>query len=479
MRRSKNGSTMVLNVALTFVILIIGVFIFNMMMTVGGAKEHQNLTDSGALNVGKQALTAISTPLNGGFEQANFSSVSDGGNVDLKTYNRIVAKTYLIGLNAQAMLNDPESQSAASQMTVTSNVQQLFDAVQGGPTSIAGRLSAKLSDPISTMPIFMNVAQDDSLRMLKTQGQSTTPTFNTTGYGVSCMSPGGNTNVYIDPSMLPATYPAGTPMTLPKGVTGSKGPSGMPYLSGYTDLNPGIPGCPGCVVQGASLMPGTQPHLIAGRDFTAGVARAKTNAADGSAPPNAFQVSCKAGNNSKAILTTAYSIVGALGNTYQASLADGYIKVYSAPGSPPTTLQNWINYTGSQGDFDARLVQRMREINPKVTPTVASTLLSSNTINPGDTWYIYQNPIVALQNTTPLVMTRNKPPSFIAVPAGPGQSSDGGPVADGPLNHYCPTPADHSVWYAGSGVNNKLGTFIIWGGEDTPTPTGSGLDQIK
>jgi hypothetical protein len=440
-----------LSVSLMIVLIMVGFFVYKAMLTAGSSGETQHLTESGALNVSKQALTGLSTPLQSGVETANFSSLSDNGNVDLKVYNRMVAKALLVSMNAanevsiwnSTQLPQPGYTSGFTTIAAAANAQSLCNALQNSNNSIAQRLANQLSNQLNSVSPFLSVADSNSTRML---GKNVTPSFQGANYVTSCMNPGANTNVVIDTSILPGG------MTLPANALGSKGANNLPYLTGYTPIATGVSGC---TVEGASVNPGAQPHLVASRDFSSGTALAKQSLSGSSTavPPNAFQVQSKAGGNASSILTTAYSMVGALGNTYQASIPDGYIKIYSSPYGNPTTVSGWLQTTGSWGDFNVQIFNRCRQIAPWVTQAQTDALLGTN-INPGQTLYMYMNPVVSLQASNPIVISANPPPYFGTEPP-----------ADGPYNHYCPNPTNHAVWYLSSGYNNKLGTLIIWSGE--------------
>ena len=54
-KRSR-GQTLPLVIVLTLVVILLGICFCGLMKTVGGCSEHQNATDSGVLNLNKQAI---------------------------------------------------------------------------------------------------------------------------------------------------------------------------------------------------------------------------------------------------------------------------------------------------------------------------------------------------------------------------------------------------------------------------------------
>src|SRR6185437_7014105 len=200
-----------LTVTVIFVLTTVGIFAFFAARLFAGAREMSNATDSGGLNTGKQLITSVGRQLNSGIELQHFAYLTDtNGNVDLRVYNRIIAQTLLIGLNAQA-----EGTQQAKD-----NANQLLYAVQGSPNSISKWLTDQLSQPGNSFLPFTNVADSGSLRML---GTNTTANFDPSGYAVAYVSAGDPTNVYIDQSILPMPLPSGA-------VSSQTGPGGFPYL---------------------------------------------------------------------------------------------------------------------------------------------------------------------------------------------------------------------------------------------------------
>src|SRR5579862_6224043 len=98
--RSKQGATLALVVAVTVLVVLIGVFCFFVLQLLGGSRETQNATDSGNLNIGKQAIQHPTITLNQGVESDNFGGlVDDNGNINLLNYNRLAAQTLLVAAN--------------------------------------------------------------------------------------------------------------------------------------------------------------------------------------------------------------------------------------------------------------------------------------------------------------------------------------------------------------------------------------------
>lgn len=452
--RNRKGATLALTVAVLIVLLLIGIFIFFGVRLFAGAREMANVTDSGGLNCGKQLITSVSRPLNPGIEAQHFSYLVDtNGNVDLRVYNRIIAQTLLIGLNAQA-----EGTTLSS-----TNANQLLYAVQGSPTSISKWLADQLSQPSSGATPFGQVANANSLRML---GLNCTPTYDNAAYAVSYINQGQPTNVFLDQSILPGSLPGSL-------LSSQTGPSGFPYLMGYQNVDTGI-----FMIEGTPVMPGQQPHLIANRDFDAGISPPMTGSG-GYVPPNAFRTaSTSTGtiNTAQGLATNACAVVGVLGYAYTASIPEGYLQITNSgptAGSLPALLSN-VNPTWA-AQVTAQLVQRMRETQPAATASDAATLLNGITVGSGATVYIYLDP--ASKNLT---WTTVLPPQPTY---GAGMAADGNPQSyvNQVMSHNSWVTVANGTYTPSCGFNNLLGALVVanYGavsGDGTDGSTDGGTD---
>ena len=100
-KRRKTGATLGLVAVCVLVIILLGVGFFFLSKIFGGEREVAGATDSGTLNVAKTALRSqqASTPI-----QSDFVMLEDSkfpGQATLFSYNRCVAQTLLVLLNAQ------------------------------------------------------------------------------------------------------------------------------------------------------------------------------------------------------------------------------------------------------------------------------------------------------------------------------------------------------------------------------------------
>lgn len=123
--RPGTGGTVALIVACTAVVSTIALVFIILQTHVGGFVELQHATDSGNLNVAKEAI-ALGVPLGldekgnslpadqTKLELNNFSGLvdSESGMVNLRTYNRIFGQCALVAMNALAEDTDASRDNA-------------------------------------------------------------------------------------------------------------------------------------------------------------------------------------------------------------------------------------------------------------------------------------------------------------------------------------------------------------------------------
>src|SRR6185437_11811475 len=102
--RSTTGATLALTVAATVFLIAISIALFLLAQLLGGFRELRSATDSGSLNVGKNAI-GVGVPLTGLslVAKENFQAFPDaqaGNLIDLRTYNGITGQALLVSLNA-------------------------------------------------------------------------------------------------------------------------------------------------------------------------------------------------------------------------------------------------------------------------------------------------------------------------------------------------------------------------------------------
>lgn len=488
--KRNTGASLALTLAAVFVLLLVGIGAFYMHKIFAGARELQALTDSGNLNLGKEMVATGVPPLQSsqqvtfqymyypywgvgpgitgvwqtpgsasltipnGIEGSAFAYLTDANaSITLQNYNRVIAQTMLIGLNA----------AAENTLPATANAQTLFNQVQLDSNSLSERLQSKLSDPTVASPIFLNTASLNSLRML---GTSATPTFQPNTYTVSYNSPGQCTNVWIDPSILPqgTTMPAGSLSTVVS-------PSNFPYLTGYTDIDTGT-----FTIQGTPVFPGQQPHLISLRDSAAGLTPPVQS---GYVAPNAFQASSSAmdGTSNSQLTETSAAVVGTLAAGYPASIPEGYVVILNTVGSLSGTLPQIASAlpAAESAAVIAQVTQRLREIAPTMSSAQILTFLNNTQVNPlpnGPTYiYLYPDPNNALYAAwyarlvaaggavgTPgqLYASTIPPPTYIASNIETYSSV----IPDGLLSRNF-APNYEVDWSPSSGFANLLGLLVI------------------
>jgi len=484
------GATLVLVVAGVFILVIIGLGILCFVNLFGGSRELQHLTDSGVLNLGKQQVTngiplnqtdqqiqfncmwypywdvsnrwpgtwetpaVIPMDLPNGMEGSSFAYLVDNnGNINLQNYNRIIAQTLLVGMNAQA----------EGTMPAAANAQTLYDAVQRLHTSISERLLSKLSDPSSSSSIFMNTAAANSLRML---GIGSTPQFQSDSYQVSYYSRGACTNVYIDPKTIPVG------MTMPSGSLSTEvGPTNIPYMTGYVDIEAGP-----FAIQGTPVFPGQQPHLISESDFQTDLT---SPVASGYVAPNSFSASCGAPNSvtPTALKNSSAATVGLLGQSYAGGIPEGYVVVHNIIGSVTGTVPQMITSLAAadQARIMTVLKQRLHQIMPEYTDTQVVNFINTQVISHDKNapTYIYRYP----ELNSPLYSAWHQQLLATAVPDGTPNQLFGsivppptfpkgqinryyGVIPDGLLEQY-PGTGFKAHWTPSSGFQNLLGLLAV------------------
>lgn len=315
-QRKKDGATLALVIILAFVLIIVGGCFFVWQLLVGGGKELQHATDSGNLNVAKQALITpdIVVPSSDNqFTHTNlrleFEDVLDGGTkVNLLNFNRLVAKAVFAQLNAQAQ--------------GTTNAKDNAIALTQAVYDLGAQLQSKLDSSSSLKGHFEQMSNSNSVRML--QHPSKTADANAVAhrdaeYQTSYMARGKASNVYFDKSAFPPSA------QLPDSdMVADAGGKIKTYLKGYSSISSAsgsnLTGCP--VTWAVPLRPGEQPHLVSVDEFTAKAA-----------PPfeNAIANSFKSGGSASFIRTgtdlqlRSCAIVGVLEKVFPATQSGGTI----------------------------------------------------------------------------------------------------------------------------------------------------------
>ncbi|MBX9569910.1 MAG: hypothetical protein K2X77_13515 [Candidatus Obscuribacterales bacterium] len=318
-QRKKDGATLALVIILAFVLIIVGGCFFVWQLLVGGGKELQHATDSGNLNVAKQALITpdvvvpdSDSPFTNTNLRKEFEEVLEGGTkVNLLNFNRLVAKAVLAQLNAQA---EGTAQAKANAIALT---QAVYD--------LGSQLQSKLDSSSSLKGHFEQLSNSNSVRMLQHPTQTSAANavaHRDAEYQTSYMARGKASNVYFEKGAFPPSAP------LPDSdMVADAGNKVKTYLKGYSAISSAsnLVGCP--TTWAVPLRPGEQPHLVSVDDFTSKVAPPF---------PNAIANSFKSGGSASFIRTgsdlelRSCAIVGVLEKVFPAIQSGGTIIVDNA-----------------------------------------------------------------------------------------------------------------------------------------------------
>ncbi|CAN5950789.1 unnamed protein product [Sphagnum jensenii] len=215
--RRNHGAVLGMVAMLALVLVIIGAFLYYVSMVLGGSKESSNATDSGALNVGKQALTLTVGPTTS--DENQFLDVADSnGQFGLKNIDRVWAKALLASINATAMNNETSAPQA------TQNAQLL----QTAAADISARLSQKLNEASNLYGFFTDYSQSNSVRMLGTK--TYVDAAEDALWKTSLMDRGYESNVSANVNELPNNFSAALLQL------GQPAKDGLTYLPGYQDI---------------------------------------------------------------------------------------------------------------------------------------------------------------------------------------------------------------------------------------------------
>lgn len=325
LRRTKKGAVLGLVIFCALTLVILGFGLLYLIMQLGGGQELQHATDAGNLNVAKQVLRHPGVSLQPGDELNHFGDSDDPqtGEVNLLTINRLVAQTYLVNLNAQA-LGTTLAQSHAA---------DLMDVLEG----VSSRLNSQLVSSSNFDSHFGNVAQNHAVRMFEA---GSNPVLHMgTEHGVSLMVRGEPTNVALDPSQLLSGAPS---LNNTNSVDASPAPGdNRRYLRGYMQLaSEGSE-----TLWGVPLRPGQPPHLVSAVPFDQNAVRGPIPAF---VPPNAYRSAGRATDRTASTSDTralSMSLVGSLASDFTGDIRRGVIIVDN------TGAINGNGFLGNQPDI--------------------------------------------------------------------------------------------------------------------------------
>ncbi len=294
--RRRRGATLGLVVVALLIIIIIGVGAFFLMKIMGGGREVANASDAGVLNVAKNVLVKIGVQA-----PAEFSACAEpvGGVITLATYNRCVAQTLLVALNAEKEDTDAGRTNAK--------------AVIAKLKTLGQDLRNYIEQQNNIKRYFEDLTAANGNRM---NGNTS---IDLDGYRTAFMKPGLASNVYVNSDSLPiSALPVGW---LSKGQV--TGPNGEKYLAGYIGMPIGNE-----QIYGVPVFPQTKCHLVSSKEFDS----SKSPSAD--VPPNAFRTESKSLNSQSGTFggAVACAIVGSIDKQFAAAIPGGYIEIANAPG---------------------------------------------------------------------------------------------------------------------------------------------------
>lgn len=163
-RRQRNGATLAVIAGAAVFLIIVGLALYFMAQLMGGGRELRHATNSGALNVAKQALLTPHVRIPDGdddikdMKEILLGYIPRGEDkVDLLHFNQMVGAALLVAMNAEA---DGNPKALA-------NARKFIDLVEGRGTSIGNSLKQSMEDGDSwARDCFLNTAGGNSLRML-------------------------------------------------------------------------------------------------------------------------------------------------------------------------------------------------------------------------------------------------------------------------------------------------------------------------
>lgn len=346
--RSQAGATLALIVACTIIIILIGIGIFFLMTIVGGQRELQHASDSGDLNVAKQAILRPNIELDGDAAK-NFGAMSanrpllldkvDGKNVcNLNSYNRLVGQALLVAMNAEAQ-GTPEGYEHAG---------KLFTILQG-PNGVGSRLAESLGAQTNTTNFFQSLHLSNTTRMINGNNARDDVHY-AVGFLEQRPTDVGATNCLVPiPAQIPPGYAGPNVLAFSTHDSTVKDPTRI-YIRGYRGIKfPNIPG----ELAGVPVQPQLQPHLVSAADFNIQQTQPVAGAI---LPPNSFQ-SGVSQKNTMAYATMeglSRALVGVLDSDQLPGIPGGYIVVHNDAGrshsgdlsGTDTVLNHELEYPG-------------------------------------------------------------------------------------------------------------------------------------
>ncbi len=317
MRRSR-GAVLGLVAACTLIFVVLGIAFFFLAKIFGGGREVAHTTDSGILNVCKQAMQ------NPGVSAAGtdfaFDGVPVGAPITLYSYNKCVSQALLVALNAQAAGTTAGGNNAAAvlEQLQTKVTQPLRNELTGGSGGTFNYQNA-----------FATVAGMNNTRM---SGNNTVQAPN---YGTAYMRGGtgdlstvASSNLYFTNGQLSAAAMSEIPFNT-TATFRPTAPNSTSYVAGYKPISVTVPAAGRLTFMTVPVFPQQSPHLVSLGDFTA-----SAGAPDANTLPNAMKVNSQTLDSTAQVFggAVACAIVGAVDQGYGAQIPGGYIEIFNRPG---------------------------------------------------------------------------------------------------------------------------------------------------
>lgn len=318
--KRRRGATLGFVAVIVLFLLIIGVAFFVIAKMLGGGRELANSVDAGTLNVAKFAFlqpSKAAREFTNPDVANNFELLSPDGKFRLENYNRLVAQSMIVALNAKE-----EGTPAAA-----ANAKKVWDAVN----DVARFLRTNHGNAAVMGSHFQNIAGANNLKMMGQNGISLN------GYDISYTARGEATNVFVDPRLISNFAANHLPMS--RGTR--KSPTGNQFLAGYAPLSVAL-STGTLVFSGIPVSPQDRPHLVSGFTFDGGKDPGFMPGYPAQLlPPNTFR---SAGETKESHTQTfggavASAIVGSLDREYEAGIPNGYIEIKNGPSLPPASTE--------------------------------------------------------------------------------------------------------------------------------------------
>ncbi len=401
--RKKSGSVTAFSIGCVILVVIIGVFAYKLASLLGSESELQHCCDSGTLNLARTALVTPQVSLNNPVLTAYNSTNATGSPYAFEDFFACIGETTpdnskgvnLLNMNtcaAQALLvaNNAEVEGTPTALSHAFNIvtaYHIFGYVLRNSLEIASGNSGPASDAnlgpngaatgTTLQNAFTNLGQSNALNMFGDSGSA----LQYNKMALSWMDVGNNSSIYVDPATVSTTTYKNLPIntgSLIQPVPSYTPSTKLSYVKGYQ----AIP-----IINNTDSiafivdLPQLNTSLVSLTDFDACTAPliGSLNTSPGVLttgnlaylPPNAFEATCQATQNSSSsgsssvpsgnqqnnnnntpssgsnsssnvtLSTLACALIGAVGNGNVASIPAGYIEVVngiSTSNAPVTTL---------------------------------------------------------------------------------------------------------------------------------------------